>query len=256
MIRGIVHPVFDSKSDFETYFTNKDGLVPNLVENWRLAEEGDWVVADDEGIVQILKRGTARHHSNKKDTIYFRTIVGSFTNDKASYMDTDFLNHTDRYTFSRKSDRVKAYTNRKTNKQLKVLFSIALCTKIYIDGVITPEFVVNVYRKVFNYYEKDVASKAMNLLKSRGMRTMMAENIKDIAEAHGITATWFVENIKDLADHSKNDNVRLSATIESGKIIGVVGVPQLDKRLRFIEGDIEDAEIEELERPKELKDGK
>ena len=75
--------------------------------DWRKAEEGDWVISDDDRIVQLLKVKTnVNHHSDTKNYNYangwVRTVVGSFINKPSTKMDTDFSNHPNRYTFSTK----------------------------------------------------------------------------------------------------------------------------------------------------------
>ena len=52
-IKGVSHYVFDDRPEFEEWMRLNRGEVPPIAEDWRTAKEGDWVEADDGGIVQI-----------------------------------------------------------------------------------------------------------------------------------------------------------------------------------------------------------
>jgi len=47
------------------------------VENWRLGQEGDWVLTDDGRVVEILKRATFKSGAGR-GTDYVRTVCGTF----------------------------------------------------------------------------------------------------------------------------------------------------------------------------------
>ena len=59
-IKGVKHYVFDDIQDFESFFTDKDKR-PNISFDWRTADEGDWVLADDGGVIQLLKKSNIKH---------------------------------------------------------------------------------------------------------------------------------------------------------------------------------------------------
>jgi hypothetical protein len=84
-VKGTTHYVFEDKAEFEEYFLGEDGAVPQLVEDWRQARQWDWTVADDGGVVQVLKWGALPHPHDRKNyksrNGYVRTIVGAFISD-------------------------------------------------------------------------------------------------------------------------------------------------------------------------------
>lgn len=249
-IRGEKYPVFGSDKDFETYFMKKDGAVPPLIEDWHNGLKGDWVIADDGGIVQVLTRNPVAHHS-KNINEYVRTIVGSFVVRKNEFMDTDFSQHADRYKWGKHISRDEEVRDKRRTKNLELMFAVAMCIKIYTNGKVDDEDVIETYKKIFKYNKKDVSSKAFKLLNSGRIRSLMAENIKEIAKSKGMTFEWVVEGIKNLADSSKDDSVRLKSYITGGKMIDAIGDNPQPRRLNFV-GETEDAEIEELDRPEEL----
>ena len=77
-IRGKKHYVFDNFEEYVEHF-EEDAVE---VKDWKTGEEGDWVLADDGGIVQLLKVGGIKHPNDRKNYKYSqgwcRTIVGTF----------------------------------------------------------------------------------------------------------------------------------------------------------------------------------
>ena len=61
-IKHIKHYVYDNVEEFK----KEKGLDTQLVENWRDGEEGDWVLADDGGVVQLLKVSKNISHPNER----------------------------------------------------------------------------------------------------------------------------------------------------------------------------------------------
>ena len=85
--------MFINTKEFNEYFNNKK----TVVEKWQQANEGDWVLASDGGVVQILKKGSVKHPQDRKNykyaKHYVRTVVGTFLCVDSVYMDTDFSQH-------------------------------------------------------------------------------------------------------------------------------------------------------------------
>ena len=79
----------------------KDHPDKTPVEDWREANEGDWVWSDDGRIIQRLKEAKSVNHPNDRKNYKFakgwiRTVVGSFINRENTVMDTDFSSHANR----------------------------------------------------------------------------------------------------------------------------------------------------------------
>ena len=73
------HKVYDSKED------TPPSICP--LEDWRKGAVGDWVVADDDCIIQILRKGKMLRKN--KFQYYIGTCTGTFTVTKNTQMDTD-----------------------------------------------------------------------------------------------------------------------------------------------------------------------
>ena len=118
-IKGVKHYVFDDVQDFNIFFSDEDNR-PDVCANWITASQGDWVIANDGGVVQLLKKSNIRHPNDRRNykycENYVRTVVGTFLCLRKTYMDTDFSQHKNRYTFSKsiKSPNTNFYKRDKT----------------------------------------------------------------------------------------------------------------------------------------------
>ena len=80
-IKGVKHYVFDDIRDFNSFFTDEDNR-PNVCFDWRTSNEGEWVLADDGGVIQLLKRDK----TTKKEKVFATNIAVGMGAVK-SYMD-------------------------------------------------------------------------------------------------------------------------------------------------------------------------
>ena len=65
------HCVYDAADELPKDIT--------IVSDWRESEEGDWVEADDNCYIQILKKGSlARRTGKKRRVTYYRTCTGTY----------------------------------------------------------------------------------------------------------------------------------------------------------------------------------
>ena len=212
-IKNVEHYVYEDIDEFrETY--------PNTIvhPDWRKAEEGDWVISDDDRIVQLLKVKTnVNHHSDTKNYNYangwVRTVVGSFINKPSTKMDTDFSNHPNRYTFSTKiKNTADNFRNRKkvTNKEKQFATNVVI-------GMGAVEAYKNAYKEIS---EQKARKKATVLLKQERVMEEIQKSVLDVAKGLGIDHEYILSKLKHLADYSEDDNIILQSTKELGKVIG------------------------------------
>ena len=220
-IRGKRHYVFENSNEFRTYFqslynTNIDNV---KLKEWRKADELDWCIADDGGIVQILKRGSIKHPNDRPNYSYadgyVRTVVGTFlVNDKTA-MDTDFSKHNNRYTFSKTIGNKKNINSRKkpTNKE-----------RIFAASIVAGQDAVESYMKTYDETDKLRArKKAVVLLKQERIMQEVEKGVQDVAKALGLDHEYVLSKLMHLADYSDDDNIVLQSSKELGKIIGTSG---------------------------------
>ena len=220
-IKGVSHYVFDDVEEFKEHFKKTLSITPEIKENWRFAKEKDWVLSDDNRIVQLLKvSNSVKHHGDRKNYKFargwVRTIVGTFLNRDNTFMDTDFSSHANRYTFSKTiknpASRVRKRT-KPTNKE-----------KEFATNVVVGMGAVKAYMTAFNEENKDNAKKkAAVLLKQERIRMEIDKTALEVAKQLGIDHEYILQKLKDLADYSEDDNIQLQSVKELGKAIGTVG---------------------------------
>ena len=217
VIRGKRHYVFNDVDEFTEYYHSKMMSSPEVKGNWREGKEGDWVFSDDNRIVQLLKVGTLNHPNDRKNykwaKNYVRTVVGTFVNNEKTFMDTDFEQHPNRYTFSK--------TIKHTNGQVKKRKKLTNNEKIFTTNVVSGMGPVKAYMDAFKAASEDKArKKALVLLKQERIMTDIEKGVLDVAKELGIDHKYILDRLKCLADNSEDDNIILQSTKELGKIIG------------------------------------
>ncbi len=211
-IKGIKHFVYDSLIEFKKY--KKDLTTKQWKDN---PQEGDWVIADDGGVVQILKRNGISHPSDRKNWKahkgYVRTVVGTFLINDKTEMDTDFDSHPNRYTFSKNLKRA--------NDNFKKRKNITKKEKLFATEVIVGKDAISAVQNIYkeNDYNK-AKKKAVLLLKQERIMNEVEKGVVDIAKGLGIDHEYVLRRLKALADTGEEENVVLQSLKELGKIIG------------------------------------
>lgn len=217
IIKGERHYVFEDAKEFKEFFHSKMMSSPEVKKNWREGKQGDWVFSDDNRIVQLLKVGTLNHPNDRKNykwaKNYVRTVVGTFVNNEKTFMDTDFEQHPNRYTFSK--------TIKHTNGQVKKRKKLTNNEKLFTTNVVSGMGPVKAYMDAFKATSEDKArKKALILLKQERVMTDIEKGVLDVAKELGIDHKYILDRLKCLADNSEDDNIILQSTKELGKIIG------------------------------------
>jgi len=183
-------------------------------------QEGDWVEADDGGIVQILKRGEIKHPNDRRNYSahrgYVRTVVGTFLINDKSYMDTDFSQHPNRYTFSK--------TLKNANANFKKRKQITKKERLFATEVIVGKDAIKAVQNVYGEEDFNKArKKALVLLKQERVMKEVEKGALDVAKGLGIDHEYVLRRLKMLADEGEDDNIILQSTKELAKIIGTTG---------------------------------
>ena len=215
-IKGVKHYVYDDLTEFQKHNPNT-----NVVFDWKKGEEGDWVLADDNGIAQLLKVSSKIAHPNDRPNYthskgYVRTIVGTFLRNEKTKMDTNFDEHPNRYTFSK--------TIKNTNNRVKERKNPTNKEKVFATTVAVGTDAVQAYMDAFEEKDRDKArKKAVVLLKQRRVMEEIEKNVKDVAKALNIDHDYILRSLKHLADFSDDPNISLQSLKELGKAIGTLG---------------------------------
>lgn len=225
------HIVFNCRKDFEQYFMEENGIVPAVAEDWRTAKEGDWVEADDEGMVEIIKTGPLKH---PKDTPkrqwcpngYKRTIVGTFAAKGRYAMDTDFGKHRNRYQFTNSPINGNYQIAVRTRKRLSKMernFVTSLMMYLHQGNGKTEALVMAIRESGYSASNiQQALEKANTLLQQDRIMTLISSQMKkEAAEEAGITLQWVMEGVKELGDSAKREDVKLSAIKQGGVYLGL-----------------------------------
>jgi hypothetical protein len=217
-IKGARHLVFEDTEEYYSHF-GKQAKPP--LEDWKEGDELDWVIADDKGVIQLLKVSHKIKHPNDRPNYklskgWCRTVVGTFLIKNGTFMDTDFEKHPNRYTFSTKIKN----TNSRVYKREKATRK----EKEFATHIVTGESAVKAYMKSFKEGDEDKATKkAAVLLKQRRVMSEIEASALEVAKELGIDHRYILRTLKVLAENSGDDNIQLQAVKELGKAIGTLG---------------------------------
>ena len=189
--------------------------------HWRESSEGDWVWSDDGRIIQLLKvSNNVNHPGDRKNYKYangwVRTVVGSFLNRPNIKMDTDFDQHPNRYTFSKK---IKNTANRVYKRK-----HVTNKEKEFATNIVVGMGAIDAYKNAYNVISSNKArKKATILLKQERVMKEIEKSVLDIAKEMGVDHEYVLSKLKSLADYSEDDNIVLQSAKELGKIVGTSG---------------------------------
>ena len=233
-VKRIAHQVFDSIDEFP-----KD---KKYLKNWRDGHIGDWILADDGCIIQVLRQGDMlRKKGHRK---YIGTCTGTFLALKNTKMDTDRRPNIS--SFGGHTSPEESVQQRKELTSSEELFIQ------YMSTGMKPE---EAYIKAFPTNNRNYARvKAVNLIKTTRIKTAMKEELKPVLEELGINETTIIENINNIALSSEKDETRLKALFKLSDIMDLedksrTNVQQLTGAV--FQG-FDEKMIETAERPKKL----
>ena len=232
---------------WHTVYESDDPLPEEIIvhPNWRKGMVGDWVRADDECIIQILRRGKMlRRMGNNKVREYVGTCTGTFPIYGKVKMDTS--RREDIYSFSGRKAEDRLMDRKQLNKHEK-LFVTYLSKGIPATDAYLKSFPTNNPRYALE--------KSGQLIKTTRIITAMKEELKPVLEELEIDESFILKNIKEVVLSSEKDDTRLKALFKLADIMDMedksrTNVTQLTAGV--FKGFSEDL-LEEVERPKEIK---
>ena len=200
-VSNIYHKVYEDKSELPS-----DLLV---VHNWREAQIGDWVEADDNCIIQILRRGKMKTPRGKaKYREYVGTCSGTFICSPKVKMDTSKRENI--WTISGK-DTERVIFERKNMTKHEILF-----VQYMAGGLAPSKAYLSAFRTNNPMYAKEQSTK---LVKTERIQKAMKEELKPVLEELGIDETYILENIKRVVEVAEKDDTRLKALFKLSDIM-------------------------------------
>ena len=200
-VNNIIHRVYDPDDPV--------GFL-DVEPNWRKGKVGEWVKADDECIIQVLRRGTMHKSKGKSRQVdYIGTCTGTFAVYPNTKMDTSRRNNIYSFGGDKKSDDI--LLERSSLSKGEELFVL------YLASGVEPH---KAYMKSFPTNNPQYASmKAGKLVKTQRIRTAMKEELKPICEELDIDERMVLKGIKDEAESAEKADTRLKALFKLSDIL-------------------------------------
>ena len=232
-VNGVYHKVYD---------TIEESPPQEIVKDWRKGNVGDWVKADDECIIQVLRKGKMLRKDG--EVYYIGTCTGTFIAKKSVQMDTD--KRANIYSFGGNKSPEEVVQSRKGLNSNEELFVT------YVSSGMSPE---DAYVKAFPTNNKRYARvKAVNLIKTQRIKTAMKEELKPILEEAGINESYIIKGIKAEADMADKADTRLKALFKLSDIMDLEdkNAPKVQTATAIQFKGFTDDMIDATERPKEI----
>ena len=200
-VNSILHRVYDPDDPVV-------GL--DVVTNWRQGKVGEWVIADDDCVIQILRRGVMQKPKGKKKQVdYVGTCTGTFAVYPHVKMDTS--RRINIYSFGGNLTPEEVVEARKDLNSKEKLFVLNLARGI--DPKVA-------YMKAFPTNNPGYANvKAAQLIKTKRIDTAMKEELKPVCEELGIEPKTVLSAIKYVAQTAEKDADKLKALFKLSDIL-------------------------------------
>ena len=236
---GKWHVVYDSEDIIP------EGLI--VQSDWRKANIGDWVKADDDCIVQILRKGKMlRRLGKNKVREYLGICTGTFPISAKIKMDTS--RREDIYSFSGRKSKDRLNDREKLNKHEK-LFVAYLAKGVGMQEAYLKAFPTNNPRYALE--------KAGTLTQTTRILTAMKEELKPVLEELELDETFVLKNIKEVILSSEKDDTRLKALFKLADIMDMEdkNKTQVTQLTAGVFQGFTENKLDEAKRPKEITNG-
>ena len=236
--------------EFHLVYDPEDALPEDLTitEDSKQSNIGDWVKADDDCVVQILRKGNMlRRMGKNKVREYVGTCTGTFPVSPNTKMDTS--KREDIYSFSGKTAKERLENRKNLNKHEK-LFVAYLSKGVGMQDA---------YLKAFPTDNPRYAlEKAGALTQTTRILTAMKEELKPVMEELDLDETFVLKNIKEVILSSDKDDTKLKALFKLADIMDMEdkNKTQVTQLTAGVFQGFSENTLEEVKRPKEIGNGR
>ena len=234
-----------------TVFDSEDEVPENIhyLRDWRDANLGDWVLADDGCIIQVLRKGSMTKPKGKVRVVdYLGTCTGTFVVSPNNKMDT--------------SKRINIYSiggNIERNQRIEERETLSTREEIFVAYIAKGMEPRQAYLKAFPTKDPHYAGiRAGQLVKTTRIRSAMKEELKPFMEALGLDENYVLTNIKEVIDSCDKDDTKLKALFKLADIMDMEDKNRTQVTTvsgALFQGFSKD-KLEAVERPKEITSGK
>ena len=236
---------YKAAGEWHKVYDPEDVLPEGLIvqSDWRKGQIGDWIKADDDCIIQVLRRGSMmRRRGKDKTKEYIGLCTGTFP---LSAKGIDTSKRDDIYSFSGRKAEHRLNDDKELNKHERLFVT-------YItQGVPMQEAYLKAFPTNNPRYALD---KAGQLTKTTRIITAMKEELKPVLEELELDEKFVLNNIKEVILSSEKDDTRLKALFKLADIMDMedkqkTSVTQISGAV--FQG-FSDNALAEVERPKEI----
>lgn len=195
---------------------------------WRDFEHvGQWILTDDNYVVEVLASGKMR-----TGTRWIRTCTGTFLASPGTRLDTEPRDS--RYTFNGLSPK---------DQPFRVTARIEQWARLYAQGM----HPIKAYIRVFNSSSEANAERRVHmLLQKREVLDIVKEELDAVFKELGIDDKFIIRGYKDIFENGDNDNARLASLNSLAKIRGMLQPKKQESSTQVFLG-FGEQKLEELE---------
>ena len=190
----LTHPVYEDIDE-----------VPNnirIIDNWRDAEVGDWVKADDGNVIQALRVNQVLNQG-RYPIKYIGTCTGTYLCRKKDKMDTERRKNI--YSFSSKSS---SNTSKRIKDRDYLTANEAAFAKLIANGF-SPEIA---YKRAYGTENTKYAKmKSAVLVKQERIVSAVKEELDEVLKAEGIDLKYLIKGVKLEVENASKAGDRLRA---------------------------------------------
>lgn len=215
IIKGKAHVLYPSS---ETFYNEHPYLEDVKLKHWRSGDTNQWVLTDDDCVVQVLKRGNVKNPDGKKDW-FVRTICGTYLLKGKKEMYGQIAENI--YTFSGTNEYQRQLKKKNgTSKEI-----------IFAQYIATGDKPVDAYLKTYETDNPKYAkNRALRLLRTNRIQEMVKEEIKAVLEEEGVSPNYIVSRLKQVADIGERDSDVLRSLDVLAKISGLYDTQTNDQQ--------------------------
>jgi hypothetical protein len=212
-----------------------------IIDDWKAAEIGDWVTADDGSIMEVLRKGKMGR-TKGKDRIRYN--IGTCTGTYPCVEGAKFS--------SEKMDNIYSFGGKFSIDYILDRDKLTKKEEVFVSFLSTGMPMQEAYLKAFPTNDEGYALSAAKILTStERVKTAMKKELEPVMEELGITPEYVLGTIKIMADDAERDETRLKALMKLSDILDLED--KTSTKVTQISGAIfkgfSDKQLEDTKRP-------
>ncbi len=237
-LNGVTHLVYDDINEVPA------GTRDKVIDKWWNGEIGDWVVADDGAVMEILRKGSMGRMKGKDRLRY---NVGTVTGTYPCLASSKFT--------SEKKANVYSFGGKFAKEYIKDRKTLTKKEQLFVQYLASGMSMQESYLKAFPTNDSGYAlNAAKTLITTERVKTAMRKELEPVMEDLGITPEYVLGTIKDMVEVSEREETKLKAIF---KLADVLDLEEKSKtKITQVTGAVfkgfSDEELKGVERPVEI----